>query len=150
MRSALAIGRRHWMVATALIVGLIIGAASGGADNSVDSVRSQLERLRSDTASLIADLRGQNSRLSNDNARSQGQVADLAAQLREANARQPLPNFVGQVGDEASVMADNLGWSIRIKEKESAKLAGTVLSQNPRPGTVMGLSAPLTIVIAKP
>ncbi|MGH2555296.1 MAG: PASTA domain-containing protein, partial [Actinomycetota bacterium] len=33
---------------------------------------------------------------------------------------------------------------------ESAKAAGTVLSQNPRPGTVMSLDAPFTVVIAKP
>jgi hypothetical protein len=144
----LAVGRKHWLVVTALVIGLIIGATSGGADSSA-SIRSELDRLRSSTASEIAELRGQSSRLRAENARFQGQAADLATQLRSAKAKQPLPGFVGRLADEAEVMASELGWSITVEERESAKPAGTVLSQNPRPGTVMGLGAPLTIVIAK-
>lgn len=149
-RSILAIGRKHWLVAIALIIGLIVGAASAGADGSANSLRSQLDGLRSRTGRLIGDLRGQNSRLSAESAQSQENLTNLEAQLREAKATQPLPNFMGQSGDRATAMADEHGWSLTMKEKESAKQAGTVLSQNPRPGTVMSLDAPFTVVVAKP
>jgi hypothetical protein len=148
-RSILAVGRKHWLVATALIVGLIIGAAAG-ADGSAESLRSQLERLRIGTTNLIGDLKGQNSRLTAESSESQARLTEVEAQLREAKATQPLPNFMGQLGEEATLLAEDRGWSITVREKESAEVARTVLSQNPRPGTVMSFDAPFTIVIAKP
>jgi hypothetical protein len=145
----LAVGRKYWLVVTAIVIGMIIGVACTGTDSS-ESLRSELARLRSSTATATADLREENSRLSADKADLQGQVADLAAQVREAKATQPLPNFMGQAAEEASTMAEDHGWAIIVKEKESAKPVGTVLSQNPRPGTVMSLDAPFTVVVAKP
>lgn len=74
-------------------------------------------------------------------------LAELAAELR---AREPLPNLLGLPVAEVEALAEELGWQLTVEKARSEKPKGTVLSQEPAAGTLMGLGTSFTILVAKP
>jgi hypothetical protein len=128
-----------WKVIVALLLGLTIG----GVSFSASSLRPELEGVRKDLQGWQAFA-----------AALQQQVFDLADDnnelLAQLEAKRPLPDLVGSTQQEVEALAKDLGWRVAIRERESGKGVGTVLSQEPSAGTLMHLGARLTIVVATP
>jgi hypothetical protein len=156
-------GRGAWrwavVVAGSLVLGLVVGSAASGAGglrSDIASLRANLGSLADNMSAALATnttLQETNTILQNQNGQLQSQGDDLQAQvdaLAKANAKRSLPKLSGKTQDAAAAVADKYGWALRVKQEESAKPVGTVLSQKPPTGTVMHLGAVITIVVAKP
>jgi hypothetical protein len=98
----------------------------------------------------IASLKTERSTLQGRNDSLDQQIATVTRQLREANAKRPLPLLKGMPRYEVESLASQYGWHLTVKQKESTKPEATVLSQNPAKGSVMHLGALITVVVAKP
>jgi hypothetical protein len=137
-----------WAVAVVLLIATIGVAAGSPEDNSA--------RLGSLTAQLGAkgaesdQMQGEIDSLTSQLQRLQAQLDDTESELATALAHRPLPRFVGQDRLAAEDMASTLGWDLVIKQQESSKPVGRILSQKPSPGTMMRLGAEFTIAVAKP
>jgi hypothetical protein len=129
----------NWKLIVILLLGFTIGAVSFGAS----SLRPELEGVRK-------DLRGWQAFA----AALQQQVFDLADDnnelLAQLEAKRPLPDLVGSTQQEVEALAEDFGWQVVVRGRESGKGVGTVLSQEPPVGTLMHLGASLTIVVAAP
>jgi hypothetical protein len=162
--------RAHWLVILALIIGLVVGNLTSGASHlrvdlrnatqknadfgkQVDGLNgrvSELEGTGKDLQGQLSEAQGQNSDLQGANGQLQGQVDDLKGQLAAANAKRPIANLSGKTRDDVQAMADEFGWDASFSEQGSDKPKGTVISQSPKPGTVMRLGAAVSVVLAKP
>jgi serine/threonine-protein kinase len=60
-----------------------------------------------------------------------------------------VPKLVGLSQDDAQSQLDGLGLTANVTEKESSKPAGTVLSQDPAPGSVVDKGSTVNLVVAK-
>jgi hypothetical protein len=131
-----------WSNRTVIVV-FLLGLVIGGVAMSATDLRPELEGVRKDLEgwqAFAAAQQDQLEQLKSDNA-------ELAAQLA---ARRPLPDFVGRPQEDVEAMAEELGWELEVTEQASGKGVGTVIGQDPTPGTLMELGARLTIVVAAP
>jgi len=133
------------------------GFGIGLGSRSTSGLQAALDAAMGDLAGAqgkIADLTGRLTTAQSDGSelgtladQLRGQVTDLTAQL---TARVELPELAGNSRDQIETLAEERGWDLTVKQKESAQSPGTVLSQSPKPGFLMSLGAPLTIMVAKP
>jgi cell division protein FtsB len=136
--------RPTWAVVVALAFGILFGAL---AFNS-SSLRPELEGVRKDLAGwqgFAAAVQDQMREVAADNAELEDQVADLTAQLE---ARRLLADLEGSTQQEVEALAEEFGWLVTVRQRASARPAGTVVRQDPPAGTLMSLGAQLTIVVA--
>src|SRR5438105_3431557 len=93
----LRIARAYWLVALALVLGLVIGNAvhsDAGLGNQVRALQATVDRLNHDNASLqaqLATVQSQVSDLQGANSSLESNRESLAAQLK---AKAPLPKLV--------------------------------------------------------
>lgn len=151
---ALAQQHPRWSIAIAIVLALILGYAAHPSDVSAsDSLQSQLDSAQAQVAALttqLSTLRAQLDGAGGTNDQLTAQIANLQEQLRQAKATQPLPGFLGSQLSDVQAVAADIGWNLSVKEKESSKPVGTVLSQSPKQGTLMHFGALFTITVAKP
>lgn len=126
-----------------VIVTFLLGLTIGGVAFSATDLRPELEGVRKDLAGWQAFAGAQQRQiedLASDNA-------ELTAQLE---AKEPVPDLRGSTQEAVEALAEGFGWQVVVRERESGKGVGTVLSQDPPAGTLMHLGARLTIVVATP
>jgi len=91
----------------------------------------------------IAELESANTELEAD-------LEETEEALQAARAKRPLPNFVGDDEDSVLTLAEEVGWDITVNEQATEEESpGTVLSQDPPPGTIMRAGSTFSVVVAK-
>jgi hypothetical protein len=150
---AIGLARAHWLVPLALFLGLVGANAvhsDAGLRSELTALQATIGGLDQEAASMdskISSLEGMNGSLESENAGLRAENDNLAGQIK---AKASLPKLIGKSRDRAQDIADEYGWTLTIKEKESAKSVGTILSQSPKAGTLMSLGREFTVVVAKP
>jgi hypothetical protein len=141
-----------WLVAVLALVSLVAVVATKPHDQSTTVAKLQVQ-LAAAIHARDAATEALNTQIGLLNAQIvdlNTQVADLQTQLADALGKMPLPKLTGRMRSDATTIADQHGWIITFKHKESDKPEGTVLSQEPAAGSAMHQGAIIVLTIAKP
>jgi beta-lactam-binding protein with PASTA domain len=140
----------------ALIVGVMLGAASASSDKSTldeakvsaSTSRSQLAAERKKASGLKSQVVALQSKLD----KTAGALKTTNVALKRATAKAEVPKFVGSdAGDaEADGTVDQMRWKItRTSRTTSSASPGTVLAQRPAAGVVLKGGKTISLVVAK-
>lgn len=146
-------------MAISVVLGGLLGAAvsaSGtpdGEDLGVTRLRGDLAEAQAATEDYRqdnADLETENDALSDEVASLEASLADLEDKVAALKAEEPAPRLVGSTAAEALKVIRSNDWEPEVKRKVTASVpAGTVLSQTPKPGTMLVPGEEVTLVVAK-
>ena len=143
-----------WALIAALLgvpIAFAIGMAVGSAESEQLRERSAaLTTENNDLSDQLAETEEGLDETQAENTSLQEDLGEAETALEAAKAKRPIPNFVGDDEDSVINFADDLGWDVTVQEQPTEeKSPGTVISQNPDPGTVMRAGSTFTITVVK-
>jgi hypothetical protein len=130
-----------------LLVGLLIGAAAGVDQTTLDAANSRADRAETRAGEAESQLVASQERLT----RSQRRSARLATQVRQLSAKGEVPSFVGEDIEDARRhdALDSYDWKVRTQRAISDAEPGTVVGQNPAEGSTLKAGRSITLTVAK-
>jgi hypothetical protein len=143
-RSRMVRGWPRSHVIVTLAATLVLGVAcSAPEENSTANAQLVTAQEEAQAAASQAE------RLEAQNAELQIEIEGLQEQILHLNAKRRLPKMTNGTEDDATALAEQFGWNVRVRRRYSTASAGSILSQLPSPGTMMRYEALVTIVVAK-
>jgi beta-lactam-binding protein with PASTA domain len=140
---------------TALLVGIGLGAASATDQQALDDANAKADKAQLQLNAQRAEVR--RLRVKADGLQTKADSTAEALQttntaLKRATAKAEVPRFVGSDAADATddQTVTQLHWKLRSNTQATdAASPGTVLSQIPKPGTVLKGGKTITLVVAR-
>lgn len=146
--------KSHPFIAVAVASLLSFTAGAGGSDSA--SVQAQLVSAQEAASEAEAEKLADIAALESARAELESEIEALEQEneafqekVQQLNAKRELPRLVGDLEALASDLEDEYGWNLKISYEFSSSKAGTILAQNPAPGTMMNYGAPFKVTVAK-